>query len=424
NQPTRKDQTEKAREAAARFRAETKAKEAAKPKGPSRREMTAKAREAAAKRNVKKKPNTPLPKVQKHTSSANYSRAQKTWAAREDAARRNAQMATRPPVTQQRDDGKSRLQKTLEAREASRKFNSASYQSAQKQGAAPKANSKGAAARRPASGKVNTKKANQAESRQNIKRKTDPQTPKSRKEVRNRKKVSGSAKNIEIKLHNQSSRTSFRVKKRKNKAIGKLLMARLLLFFVVFAIMFSLVAGVFMLSLHSGGKNTGSEYTLQLGADLPEGVDKSKIPEEEKPKYLTVPKSCSRRYGNLYMPVSALTDFCQLTVTGTPEDLRYLPRESEGQSVRFLVDSDIAYVNGAKVRMISPSFIHEGKLYVPLDFIQKYSTGLVIEQDESAGKITVTKMIEGYDAVTDSDIQSALTFNLSVTTPLESIPEE
>ncbi len=411
--PTRGEKTAMAREAAAKRKAEKRSRLTPKPERPTRGEKTAMAREAAAKREAEKRSkSTPKP--------ATPTRAQKTAAAREAAARRNAQKVTRANPAQPKET-LTRAQKTAAAREASVRYNSAAFQQASEtKRTASTNNGSKTTSRRPVSSKTHSKKVKQAESRQAVKRKTDAHTPKSRKEAKTRKKVSGSAKNIEIRPHSRGNH-SFRVKKKKS-GLGKLLLARLVLFFIIFSIMFSFVAGVFALNLKAGKMSGNKEYTLQLGEDLPEDPE-IEVPEEDKPVYVEIPKSCAIRYGNLYIPVSALTDICELTVTGTIFDLRYLPRSSEGHSMRFIVDSDIAYVNGAKVRMISPSFIYEGKLYIPLDFIQKYSKGLAIEADDGNRKIKITKLLEGYDASTDSKLYSVLTFNLSVTSPLEPIAE-
>ncbi len=310
----------------------------------------------------------------------------------------------------------TRAEKTAMARDAAAKRNAQIVSPAPKPRPEPQ---KKPTARRTLSAKPQTKKVQKAQSRQEINRKISTQTHARRDMARSSKKVSGSIKNLEIKRRDKATNHSFRVKKKK-QATGKLLLARLILFFVMFLLMFALVAGMFTMRLKADGRDESKAYTLQLGEDIPEGTT---VPDSQKPTYIDIPKECAVRYGNIYIPVSALSDMCELTVTGTVSDLRYIPRESEDQSMRFIVDSDIAYVNGAKVRTVSPSFIYEGKLYVPLDFMQKYSKGLNIDVDEGNRKITVSKILEGYDAATDSNLYSTLSFNLSATSPLEPVTE-
>ena len=307
----------------------------------------------------------------------------------------------------------SRAAKTAAAREAAARRNAAMVSPTKPTGP-KKPKGKPSARRTPV-------KAQKTVSREEINRKISTQTPSQRHKVKSSKKVGGSIKNLEIKRRVKSSKQSFHVKRKKN-GIGKLLLARLALFFVIFAIMFSLVAGVFFMRLNADGAEEGKAYTLQLGEDLPEDTTEITA-EEDKPVYVDIPKDCAKRYGNLYIPVSALADMCELTVTGTVDDLRYIPRGSVEQSVRFEVGTDIAYVNGVKIRMISPSFLSEGKLYIPLDFMLKYSKGLIINTDEVNRKITISRYVEGYDAETDSDVYAELNFGLYVTSPLTAIPE-
>ncbi len=371
----------------------------------------------AKKSAMQKKPSA-APVSNTKISNRELTRAEKTANAREAAAKRNAALLSQRKAAPAEA---SRSKKTAQAREAAAKRNAAMVSPPSQNRAQSVSISPTPIARRNQTTKGQLKKEQQANSRQAINRKVNTQTHAHRNEAKSSKRVSGSVKNIEIKRRSRSDNHSFRVKRAK-KRIGKLLLARLTLFFLIFVIMFSLVAAVFTVRLKSGRAYEGKVYTLQLGQELPEDSD-VEVAEEDKPIYIDIPKNCATRYGNLYIPVSALSDMCELTVTGTYEDLRYLPRNNEGQSMRFVVDSDIAYVNGAKVRTISPSFIYDGKLYIPLDFMQKYSNGLAIEVDEGNRKIIISKSLEGYDAATDSNIYSVLSFNLSETLPLVPVTE-
>lgn len=376
--------------------------------------MAVKSPKKPVKKNINKPAAAPVNQV--NQAPRELTRAQKTAAARDAAAKRNA---ARVAPAQRTAPAASRAQMTAKAREDAAKRNAARVSAPSQPKVSPSVGVK-PTARRTLASRAQVKKEQKITSRQAINRKINTQTPAYRQDARTKKKVSGSVKNIEIKTHKKSVNHSFRVKKKKQRT-SKLLLGRLTLFFVIFILMFSSVAGLFSMSLKAGKAAPGKEYTLQLGADIPEDTEVKG--DVEEPEYVEIPKSCATRYGNLYIPVSALADMCELTVTGTLSDLRYLPRESEGHSMRFIVDSDIAYVNGAKVRMISPSFVYDGKLYIPLDFMQKYSKGLSIETDDGNRKITVSKILEGYDAATDTNLYSTLTFNLSAISPLTAIEE-
>lgn len=256
-----------------------------------------------------------------------------------------------------------------------------------------------------------------AQARAEINRKINTQTPSRRQQERVVKRVGGSARNIEIKRRNPSGKQRFYVKKKRANLL-KLLLARLVLFLVIFALMFSAVSGLFALSLNSGKSVSSKPYTLQLGADKAED-DTS----DYKPETMEISAVSGGSEGVTYFPVSALMDYCSLTVTGTVEHLRYVSRDIGGGSMSFVVGSDIAYVNNSKVRMAADSFISGGKLYVPLDFMLRYAQGINIEQDVNADKVTITHVVTDYDAATDTDIYAPLSFGLARTEPLTAIEE-
>ncbi len=256
-----------------------------------------------------------------------------------------------------------------------------------------------------------------AESKAELNRKIKTQTPASREQARRIKKVGGSVKNLEIKRRNNPSKQKFYVKNKRIN-LGKLLLARLVLFFIIFALMFSVVAGIFNARLKSGGIDTGNAYTLQIGEDKPENDT-----TDYEPEYVEIPKGCAERNDILYIPVSALIDHCSLTVTGTSKSLRYIPRDSGDQTMSFEVGSNIAKVNGTSIRMIASSFISGGKLYVPLDFFLKYADGIVITEDQASCKITISRINIGYNASTDTKTYDTLGFKTFKTEALVPIPE-
>lgn len=252
-----------------------------------------------------------------------------------------------------------------------------------------------------------TKAVRKAESREEINRKLRRQTPSHREQARSIKKVGGSVKNLEIKRRESNIKQKFYVKKKK-QGFMKMLLARFVLFFVLFALMFMIVAGLVALSLKSDSDSNDISYTLQLG---------DKAEDDESNLFEIAPENAVRN-NVVYIPITQLNDMCKFTVTGTVVDLKFIPRESELQSVRFVADSNVAYVNGNKVRMVAPSFISNGELYIPLEFLTDYSTGLLIEKDENEKLIKVSRLIEGKDE-NKKIIYADVNFKLCDVQPLE-----
>ncbi len=253
-------------------------------------------------------------------------------------------------------------------------------------------------------------------------RKIRTQTSAARRQAHSVKRINGSVKNIEIKRRQSAGKQKFYVKKKQN--FKRMLVSRLILFFVFFAVMMAVCVGAFNCYLKAGGVDTGSKYTLQLGEDLTkeelQTASKSDIP-------VTIPlsKEVATRDGTVYLPMSALSEMCNLTVTGTDKDLRYIPRDSDSQSVEFIIGTNIVYVNGVVARTSAPTFTAEGKLYVPVDFISRYADGLTLEVDEVQHKVTVFRNVISVDAdgkKTYDDITFKLSRNSDI--PVMEEPED
>lgn len=54
------------------------------------------------------------------------------------------------------------------------------------------------------------------------------------------------------------------------------------------------------------------------------------------------------------------------------------------------IDSDIAYVNGAMVKLDSPAFIENDRTYTPIRFIAE-RLGATVDWDEDTQRIIITK---------------------------------
>lgn len=242
--------------------------------------------------------------------------------------------------------------------------------------------------------------------KEQINAKLRTQTPANRQNVRTVKKISGSQKNLEIKRRQSTKKQKFYVKK-KNKGMRRLFIIGFIIFALVFSLLFGTIAGFVALRLHAGRAPRSEAYYLQIGEK----------PEDDFSNVTELSKDVTTRNGKLYIPVMSLFDLCSLTVAGTNDDLRYTVRTSEGQSMRFIVDTNIAYVNDVAVRMDSPSFINNGKLHIPIDFLSEYSEGLVIDIDEDENYITIFRTVVGKDEKRE-DIYADFRFRLGKPVPL------
>ena len=212
------------------------------------------------------------------------------------------------------------------------------------------------------------------------------QTPANRQNVRTSKKISGSAKNLEIRSRQSTKKQKFYIK-RKNKRFKRIMTLGFIIFALVFSMLFGALAGIISLSLHTGRSAKVEEYYLQMGENALEDYSNISLLSED----------VSEKNGELYIPVSSLSQLFELTYTGTKDDLRYVFRDCNGQSIRFIVGTNIAYINNTSVRMTSPSFISGGKLHIPLNFLSDYAVGLVIDIDKDKNYITIFRPVTGKD---------------------------
>lgn len=250
--------------------------------------------------------------------------------------------------------------------------------------------------KKPAQKRVNNPKA--------INSKIKAQSPKRRLANRNNKKVNGGVKNFEINRRPKQVNHKFYIKKKKvrNKGMFKRM---LILFLVAFLLFCGVFAFFFSLSLRS--ENSGKSYTLLIGK-MPE--DENSI--QEAPTY-EIPKQIAEKNGVKYLPMYLISDYCDLTVSGTPNQLKYSSRNVSGQNIRFNVDSNIAFVNGIKVILKNAPALYEGRLYVPVEVFTDYATGLTFEFYEENNTLVMFKDVIDYDKIEKSDITSELSFKLS-----------
>ena len=84
---------------------------------------------------------------------------------------------------------------------------------------------------------------------------------------------------------------------------------------------------------------------------------------------------------------------CGLAVTGSDSDMKYVIKGDEAETIRFITDSRVVYVNGIETRLGADCYRIDDELYVPVDFVSAYFNGLNIKVDEGAHKVTVERVI-------------------------------
>lgn len=230
--------------------------------------------------------------------------------------------------------------------------------------------------RRPATGgRTNTGRVTPPQKRPNASGGTNQGKPVRRAEPPRTKLT---AEQIEINRANRR-REKYYLKKRRAAALHTFLV-RLGVFAVAFVILSLLFAGIFYLNLTSNDAESASRYSYTIG-------DK---------KY-SLPYESAVRDGRVYINFNEIADLCGLAVTGTPEDMKFIVKGDDTETIRFVGDSRAVYVNGIETRLGSESYVSEGNIFVPLDFVSAYLEGIAIDLDENSNKVTVSRIITNLD---------------------------
>ncbi len=100
------------------------------------------------------------------------------------------------------------------------------------------------------------------------------------------------------------------------------------------------------------------------------------------------------RDGVYYIDMDSLADYCELTTTGDGKNMRYVVRESS-ESVEFVIDESIAYINGVPERTGGNAFVYDGKVHIPLEFAKRCFLNLDIMLDTERNRITIVRRTDG-----------------------------
>ncbi len=242
------------------------------------------------------------------------------------------------------------------------------------------------------------------------------QTPSQRQAQRSGKRITGSVKNMEVRHSTKTTKTQFRVKKKKPTL--RLILSRLALFSICFAVIFGAVCVLFFLNLTHITGIVGSDYDIQVGEDEADSTIEYRSSAD------TVGAN-----GTYNISIDKLRSLCEFTVTGEDDVLRYIPRGSSDQSVSFVVGTDIAYINGVMIHMESPSFMYANQLHVPISFFKNYVANIQVIHNPSESKITVKRdqtSESSADIKKDPDeaVFEPIIFLLCENKPLANITEE
>lgn len=163
-------------------------------------------------------------------------------------------------------------------------------------------------------------------------------------------------------------------KKYRRAEAWRLFCNRFVIYLITLALVLALGGLVFVLSLHrTHWDKLPGEYRYLLG-----GSYDAEGEVLEEPLTYTLPGVEAVREGVTYLPMSALAEYAGMTVTGTPDVLKYTA--PSGEYVRFASGSSRAEVNGDVILLSGRAVIRAGDgeetMWVPADFVERWMQGI------------------------------------------------
>lgn len=155
--------------------------------------------------------------------------------------------------------------------------------------------------------------------------------------------------------------------------------ARLLFVLLCYAILMPTAIGLFWMWLPRHTTPQTRDYTYQVGPD-------GDVLSKKTYSWDMV------RNGNIYyLDMTGIAELCEMTTTGDSESLRYTVREN-GDTAEFVLGQSLVYINGIPDRMEANCYLRNGRLYVPMDFVNRCFIGLSATLDSEKNKITVVRL--------------------------------
>ncbi len=179
---------------------------------------------------------------------------------------------------------------------------------------------------------------------------------------------------IEINRVNRQ-REKYYIKKRRS-AVIRTYFSRTVLFFAVFAIMMGICSALLFLDLTHVDAPDSSRYSYTVGDE----------------KY-SLPYAKAVKNGRVYISFTDIAEMCDLAVTGSADDMKYVIKGDEAETIRFVTGTRVVYVNGIETRLGTECYFENDELYVPVDFVSTYFKGLDTTLDERTHKVSVSRII-------------------------------
>lgn len=205
----------------------------------------------------------------------------------------------------------------------------------------------------------------------------------------------------------ERQRAERRAEQRRKRAIDRKRRRRAALRFIVSELvrgilrgipwLFALVGMTVLLGAVSGGIIF---VDLHLGSSThPETVEYLLTdPDDNKVSAREVAYNGAFFSGTPYIKMSDLASDFDLTVAG--DGKRHKLITQDGNIIKLTIGSSVLVLGGDEIRLSAPIFERGGEIYIPIELLDDYLTGVsadyAVDEKKKIGRITITREIENY----------------------------
>lgn len=97
--------------------------------------------------------------------------------------------------------------------------------------------------------------------------------------------------------------------------------------------------------------------------------------------------------GERYINFSQMAEFYEFAMVGSIDNMKYIIKGDESETISFAVGSDEAIINTVKVKMPGKAFYRNGDLYVNEQFIMNYINGFNVESNKKEKKYSISRIL-------------------------------
>ncbi len=203
-------------------------------------------------------------------------------------------------------------------------------------------------------------------------------------------------------------------KKMKRRENLRVTGGRLLVFLIIFLILAAIAATVIFIAFCStpDAPKTSGDITYYYGG--------KEVRKQKAEGHVTI--------DGAYFCFNDLSEYLGMAESGNASEMKFIIRgepakTSEGQGdeeyIVFLTDGKRVIVNGQEIKLEIPNLLEGDEVWVAIDFIRDYMSGLSVSYDKNRAVLRVARIADEQLSTKDTTVYLPVSFRLSRTDPME-----